>query len=147
MYIIRVVDLRWSHLSLTPYEMHCPAPAQSLAPAIAQRQLLQMPLPSLEIRIQILSFQTLSKECLWNYHSIGNTGLLPHPFPAAQPKSCSLWSVQSLFPLGNARPVACSSPCITSAFYFYRQSHILQPRLIGRLLCSNRLCCDWKLGK
>lgn len=49
-----------------------------------------MPLPPLEIRIQILSFQTLSKGCPWNYHSIGNMGLLPHPFPSAQPKSCSL---------------------------------------------------------
>lgn len=26
MYIIRVVDLRLFHLSLTPYEMHCPVP-------------------------------------------------------------------------------------------------------------------------
>lgn len=30
MYIIGVVDLRLSHLSLTPYEMHCPMPLHSL---------------------------------------------------------------------------------------------------------------------
>jgi len=65
MYIIRVLDIRLSLLSLTPYEMHCPMPLHTVSTlGITQRQLLQMLLPSLEIRIQILSFQTLSKECL-----------------------------------------------------------------------------------
>lgn len=30
MYIIRVVDLRLSHLPLTPYDMHCPMPLHTV---------------------------------------------------------------------------------------------------------------------